>query len=255
MAKEFYHQNSTGAQTIKHSRKDQKGVRRQGNMEWNQEHDQTRSLEIFLVSSALVPEETLGLIQKMTDKLLGHWVWNLYFAFCFLLSYNCIDRNSKNIAIVSFIMVPLKCELLLFGGCVFSWINLCLVINKSPNRALFKYQCSRSEAEIQRWTIKSSNKKEVCVNHMTTSWEATSIRDLMCDPSPKPVQPRAPSCSHYWLPYRCTDAGCWAAPPNAQARGLLYCCYWKTEWTSSPGIPLTGWTRVPWPWTECVIVW
>lgn len=72
MAKEFYHQNSTGAQTIKHSRNDQEGERRQGNVEWNQEHDKARSLEIFLVSSALVPEETLGLIQKMTDKLLGH---------------------------------------------------------------------------------------------------------------------------------------------------------------------------------------
>lgn len=217
MAKEFYHQNSTGAQTIKHSRKDQEGERRQGNVEWNQEHGKARSLEIFLVSSALVPEETLGLIQKMTDKLLGHWVWNLYFAFCFLPSYNCIDPNSKNIAIVSFIMVPLKCELLLFGGCVFSWINLCLVINKSPNRALFKYQCSGSEAEIQRWTIRSSNKKAVCVSHMTTSWEATSIRDLMCDPSPKPVQPRTP---HSYTIDCSTDAGCWAEPPNPQARGL-----------------------------------
>lgn len=188
----------------------------------------------------------------MTDKLLGHWVWNLYFAFCFLPSYNCIDPNSKNIAIVSFIMVPLKCELLLFSGCVFSWINLCLVINKSPNRALFKYQCSGSKAAIQRWTIKSSNKKAVCVSHMTTSWETTSIRDLMCDPSQKPVQPRTP---HSYTIDCHTDAGCWVEPPNLQARGLWYCCYWKTEWTSSPGIPLTGWTCVPWPWTEHVFVW
>lgn len=72
MAKEFYHQNSTGTQTIKHSRKDQEGERRQENMEWSQEHDQARSLEISLVFSALIPEDTLGLIQKMTDKLLGH---------------------------------------------------------------------------------------------------------------------------------------------------------------------------------------
>jgi hypothetical protein len=60
------------------------------------------------------------------------------FWFCFLPSYNCIDLSSKRIAIVSFIMVPLKCELLGFRRFFFSWTNLPLVINKSPNMVLFK---------------------------------------------------------------------------------------------------------------------
>lgn len=39
----------------------------------------------------------------------------IFFASCFLPSYNCIDLNSKNIAIVFLIVVPLKRELLCLG--------------------------------------------------------------------------------------------------------------------------------------------
>ena len=62
----------------------------------------------------------------------------IFFAPCFLPSYNCIDLYSKNVAIVSFIVAPLKRKLLCLGRIFFSWINLFLVINKSPNRVLFK---------------------------------------------------------------------------------------------------------------------
>ena len=81
-------------------------------MVWNLEHGQARSA-ISLESSAPVPEDALGLRQKNDWQITRSLsVKFTFFAPCFHPSNNCINLNSKDIAIVFFIAAPLKGELL-----------------------------------------------------------------------------------------------------------------------------------------------
>lgn len=91
------------------------------------------------------------------------------------------------------------------------------------------------------------------ISGVAVSWEATSIKYLMCNPSNKPVQLHAPRV----LTIDCSpDIGNYTEPPNYQAHkaGLV----WPSgDWpvASFWGIPLTVMKKPSlWPWAVNVFV-